>query len=65
MLQGKIRWFIPTTICGVTVLVAGLLILLQPETKGKHLTDHIEEEEKEEETTESETDEVEMHKTKL
>lgn len=38
---GKTAWYIPTTICGVTVLFAGFLTLLQPETKGKALTDHV------------------------
>lgn len=43
--QGKIQKFIPTTICGVSVLLAALLVLLQPETKDKHLTDHVDDEE--------------------
>lgn len=41
--KGQIKPFIPTTICGFTVLLAGLLVLLQPETKDKHLTDHVDE----------------------
>lgn len=38
--QGKIAWFIPTTICGSLIIVAGLLCLTHPETKSKELTDH-------------------------
>lgn len=44
-LLGAISWFIPTTICGVSVLVAGLLTTLQPETKNILLKDHVKEEE--------------------
>lgn len=29
---GRIEWYIPTTICGGTAIVAGLLALLLPET---------------------------------
>jgi predicted MFS family arabinose efflux permease len=41
---GLVGWYIPTTICGITVLAAGLFTLLQPETKGRHLTDHVNQE---------------------
>lgn len=52
--QGQIQKFIPTTICGVSVLIAAFLVLLQPETKDKHLTDHVDDEEKADEKEEIE-----------
>lgn len=39
---GKWAWFVPTTICGVTVFVAGLLTLTLPETRQRKLQDHCE-----------------------
>lgn len=36
---GKIAWYIPTTICGGTAIVAGLLVLLLPETENTSLDD--------------------------
>ncbi|KAJ4449850.1 hypothetical protein ANN_01256 [Periplaneta americana] len=36
-------WYMPSTICGVAVLIAGLLVLLLPETKDKEYCDTIEE----------------------
>jgi len=41
LLQGLVAWFIPTTISGSTILLAGLLTLLLPETKNQELKDHI------------------------
>lgn len=38
---GRIAWFIPTTICGVFILLAGLLCLTHPETRGKELKDSV------------------------
>jgi hypothetical protein len=35
---------VPTTICGITILSAGLLTLLQPETKDRGLKDHVKQE---------------------
>lgn len=40
-LLGAIASYIPNTICGTLALCAGLLVLLLPETKDKHLTDHV------------------------
>ncbi|XP_063696923.1 organic cation transporter protein [Culicoides brevitarsis] len=40
---GIIAWFIPTTICAVTAIGAGTLVMFLPETKGKDLHDKIEE----------------------
>ncbi|XP_066991264.1 organic cation transporter protein isoform X2 [Anabrus simplex] len=42
-LLGAIQWSIPSTICAVCSLGAGLLVLLLPETKGKELYDTVEE----------------------
>ncbi|KAI9584726.1 organic cation transporter protein [Glossina fuscipes] len=39
---GPLGWYLPTTICGVCVLAAGLLTLLLPETGTGKLSDHIE-----------------------
>lgn len=39
--QGKMAWFIPTTICGVLIILAGVLCLTQPETRSKELKDHV------------------------
>ena len=43
-LLGQIAWFIPTTICGFTILSAGLLTLLHPETRHAELKDHAHQE---------------------
>jgi hypothetical protein len=43
LLQGAQEWYIPSTICGAAVLVAGLLVLMLPETKDKELCDTVEE----------------------
>ncbi|XP_017856177.1 PREDICTED: organic cation transporter protein [Drosophila arizonae] len=39
---GALGWYIPTTICGCCVLVAGLLTLTLPETGTDKLTDKVE-----------------------
>lgn len=39
---GLLGWFIPTTICGCCVLVAGLLTLTLPETSTHKLVDRVE-----------------------
>lgn len=36
---GTLAWYIPTTICGITLIIAGLLILILPETKNIELYD--------------------------
>ena len=43
MFQGAEAWYIPSTICGAAVLIAGLLVLMLPETKDKELSDTVEE----------------------
>nr|XP_029716263.1 LOW QUALITY PROTEIN: organic cation transporter protein [Aedes albopictus] len=43
-LLGQLAWWIPTTICGITILVAGMLTLLHPETKDAVLKDHAKQE---------------------
>ncbi|XP_054088411.1 organic cation transporter protein [Zeugodacus cucurbitae] len=40
---GLLGWYIPTTICGCCVLVAGLLTLTLPETSTHKLADRVEE----------------------
>lgn len=40
---GALGWYIPTTICGCCVLVAGLLTLTLPETSTANLSDKVEE----------------------
>lgn len=40
---GLMGWFIPTTICGCLVLLAGILILTLPETSTRNLSDHVQE----------------------
>ncbi|XP_036324369.1 organic cation transporter protein isoform X1 [Rhagoletis pomonella] len=47
---GMIGWYIPTTICGCCVIVAGLLTLTLPETSTHKLPDRIEEVPSESET---------------
>lgn len=39
---GALGWYIPTTICGCCVLVAGLLTLTLPETSTGNLSDKVE-----------------------
>lgn len=36
-------WYLPTTVCGILILIAALLTLSLPETSAGHLADHIEE----------------------
>jgi hypothetical protein len=43
LLQGAQGWYIPSTICGAVVLLAGLLVLMLPETKDKDLCNTVEE----------------------
>ena len=43
LLQGAQAGYIPSTICGAAVLVAGLLVLMLPETKDRDLCDTVEE----------------------
>ncbi|KAL1131480.1 hypothetical protein AAG570_011097, partial [Ranatra chinensis] len=42
-LLGSHAWYIPSTICGITSVSAGMMIMLLPETKDKPLLDSIEE----------------------
>ncbi|XP_055630552.1 organic cation transporter protein isoform X2 [Toxorhynchites rutilus septentrionalis] len=46
-LLGQLAWWIPTTICGFSVLAACALTLLHPETKDAVLKDHAKQEESE------------------
>lgn len=48
-LQGQLDSFLPTTICGSCVLVAGLLTMTLPETSTRKLVDTVEEVEQAEE----------------
>lgn len=41
---GALTWFIPTTICGICSIIAGVLVLALPETEHVELNDTIEEE---------------------
>ncbi|EDW67546.1 organic cation transporter protein [Drosophila virilis] len=50
---GALGWYIPTTICGCCVLVAGLLTLTLPETGTGHLSDKVEDASAANEATES------------
>ncbi|XP_058057434.1 organic cation transporter protein [Anopheles bellator] len=43
-LLGRLGWWIPTTICGCSVLIAGALTLLHPETRDAALKDHAKQE---------------------
>uniref|UniRef100_A0A182QZY2 Major facilitator superfamily (MFS) profile domain-containing protein n=1 Tax=Anopheles farauti TaxID=69004 RepID=A0A182QZY2_9DIPT len=43
-LLGQLGWWIPTTICGCAVLLAGALTLLHPETRDAALKDHAQQE---------------------
>ncbi|XP_012262132.2 organic cation transporter protein isoform X2 [Athalia rosae] len=43
-LLGAKAWWIPSTICGATAVVAGLLSLILPETRRRTLVDTVEEE---------------------
>lgn len=38
---GTVAWYIPTTICGVALFTAAVLILLNPETQQSRLLDHV------------------------
>uniref|UniRef100_A0A224Y0M8 Putative organic cation transporter n=1 Tax=Panstrongylus lignarius TaxID=156445 RepID=A0A224Y0M8_9HEMI len=40
---GDIAWYIPSTLCGVVSILAGILILLLPETRNKPLMDTLQE----------------------
>ncbi|CAD6992713.1 unnamed protein product [Ceratitis capitata] len=40
---GLLGWYIPTTLCGCCVLVAGLLTLALPETSTHKISDRVEE----------------------
>jgi len=42
-LQGAEAWYIPSTICGAAVLIAGFLVFMLPETKDRDLSDTVEE----------------------
>lgn len=46
---GVVAWYIPTTICGGAAIVAGLLVLLLPETENTNLDDQEEADQEEEE----------------
>lgn len=39
--QGNVAWYIPTTICGASLLLAAVLILLNPDTTQTKLVDHV------------------------
>ncbi|KAG4075715.1 hypothetical protein HA402_003540 [Bradysia odoriphaga] len=41
---GSLKWFIPSTICGICSVIAGLLVLGLPETEHVELNDTVEEE---------------------
>lgn len=41
MPQGLIAWYIPTTICGILILLAALLTLTHPETRTSNLKDKV------------------------
>ncbi|KAJ6637384.1 Solute carrier family 22 member 16 [Pseudolycoriella hygida] len=41
---GSLVWFIPTTVCGICSIIAGLLVLALPETEHVELNDTVEEE---------------------
>ncbi|XP_076382482.1 organic cation transporter protein isoform X2 [Megalopta genalis] len=43
-LLGAVLWWGPTTLCGVFTLIAGLLCLILPETRGRPLANTVEEE---------------------
>ncbi|XP_055526448.1 organic cation transporter protein isoform X1 [Wyeomyia smithii] len=43
-LLGQLAWWIPTTICGIAVLIAGVCTLLHPETRDAALKDHAKQE---------------------
>ncbi|XP_058450230.1 organic cation transporter protein [Malaya genurostris] len=43
-LLGQFAWWIPTTICGTAILVAGFFTLLHPETRHAALKDHAKQE---------------------
>ncbi|KAK9503273.1 hypothetical protein O3M35_011879 [Rhynocoris fuscipes] len=38
---GNIGWYIPSTLCGIVSVIAGLLILMLPETNNKPLPDQL------------------------
>lgn len=41
-LLGSVAWYIPTTICGVAAIMAGLLVMALPETKDVSLDKEVE-----------------------
>lgn len=40
---GAVAWYIPTTICAVLSLAAGVMIMFLPETKNQKLMDKVDE----------------------
>ncbi|XP_053946998.1 organic cation transporter protein [Anastrepha ludens] len=60
---GLLGWYIPTTICGCSVLVAGLLTLTLPETSTHKLSDRVEEVPSESESDPSSDSETEDNTT--
>ncbi|XP_035891142.1 organic cation transporter protein-like [Anopheles stephensi] len=53
-LLGRLAWWIPTTICGCSVLLAGALTLLHPETRDAALKDHAQQEQQRPASTDEE-----------
>lgn len=53
-LLGRLAWWIPTTICGCSVLLAGALTLLHPETRDAALKDHAQQEQQRQPPTDEE-----------
>lgn len=40
--QGRIAWFIPTTLVGGILFLSAVLVLFNPETRNVKLNDHVE-----------------------
>uniref|UniRef100_A0A182NL70 Major facilitator superfamily (MFS) profile domain-containing protein n=1 Tax=Anopheles dirus TaxID=7168 RepID=A0A182NL70_9DIPT len=59
-LLGRLAWWIPTTICGCAVLLAGALTLLHPETRDTALKDHAQQEQQQRSTAGAAADEETM-----